>query len=81
ITITHNGYIKRLPISTYRAQKRGGKGVQGMGTNDDDFVQHLFTTNTHHTVLVFTNKGKAYRLKGYEIPELGRTAKGIPAIN
>ncbi|WP_078393263.1 DNA gyrase subunit A [Shouchella patagoniensis] len=81
ITITHNGYVKRLPISTYRAQRRGGKGIQGMGTNDDDFVQHLFTTNTHHTVLFFTNKGKVYRLKGYEIPELGRTAKGIPAIN
>ncbi|GAF16268.1 LOW QUALITY PROTEIN: DNA gyrase subunit A [Bacillus sp. JCM 19046] len=81
VTITHNGYVKRLPISTYRAQRRGGKGIQGMGTNDDDFVQHLFTTNTHHTILFFTDKGKVYRLKGYEIPELGRTAKGIPAIN
>ncbi|WP_017725789.1 DNA gyrase subunit A [Halalkalibacterium ligniniphilum] len=81
ITITHNGYIKRLPISTYRSQKRGGKGIQGMGTNDNDFVQHLFTTNSHHTILFFTNKGKVYRLKGYEIPELGRTAKGIPIIN
>ncbi|AIC96545.1 MULTISPECIES: DNA gyrase subunit A [Shouchella] len=81
ITITHNGYVKRLPVSTYRAQRRGGKGIQGMGTNDDDFVQHLFITNTHHTILFFTNKGKVYRLKGYEIPELGRTAKGIPAIN
>ncbi|MFV8826173.1 DNA gyrase subunit A [Alkalihalobacterium sp. APHAB7] len=81
ITLTHNGYIKRLPISTYRSQKRGGKGIQGMGTNNDDFVQHLFTTNSHHTILFFTNKGKVYRLKGYEIPELGRTAKGIPIIN
>lgn len=81
ITLTHNGYIKRLPISTYRSQRRGGRGIQGMGTNDDDFVQHLFTTNTHHTILFFTNKGKVYRLKGYEIPELGRTAKGIPIIN
>ncbi|ARK28400.1 DNA gyrase subunit A [Halalkalibacter krulwichiae] len=81
ITISHNGYIKRLPISTYRAQKRGGKGIQGMGTNDNDFVQHLFTTSSHHTILFFTNKGKVYRLKGYEIPELGRTAKGIPIIN
>ncbi|WP_227936889.1 DNA gyrase subunit A [Alkalihalobacillus deserti] len=81
ITISHNGYVKRLPISTYRAQKRGGKGIQGMGTNDNDFVQHLFTTNSHHTILFFTNKGKVYRLKGYEIPELGRTAKGIPIIN
>ncbi|WP_078556414.1 DNA gyrase subunit A [Bacillus alkalicellulosilyticus] len=81
ITISHNGYVKRLPISTYRSQHRGGKGIQGMGTNDDDFVQHLFTTNSHHTILFFTNKGKVYRLKGYEIPELGRTAKGIPIIN
>lgn len=81
ITLTHNGYIKRLPISTYRSQKRGGRGIQGMGTNDDDFVEHLFTTCSHHTILFFTNKGKVYRLKGYEIPELGRTAKGIPIIN
>jgi DNA gyrase subunit A len=81
ITLTHNGYIKRLPISTYRSQKRGGRGIQGMGTNDDDFVEHLFTTCTHHTMLFFTNKGKVYRIKGYEIPDLGRTAKGIPIIN
>ncbi|MFC0561298.1 DNA gyrase subunit A [Halalkalibacter alkalisediminis] len=81
VTISHNGYVKRMPVSTYRAQKRGGKGIQGMGTNDNDFVQHLFTTNSHHTILFFTNKGKVYRLKGYEIPELGRTAKGIPIIN
>jgi DNA gyrase subunit A len=70
-----------MPISTYRSQRRGGRGIQGMGTNEDDFVEHLFTTNTHHTVLFFTNKGKVYRLKGYEIPDLGRTAKGIPIIN
>ncbi|MCM3715988.1 DNA gyrase subunit A [Alkalihalobacillus oceani] len=81
VTITHHGYIKRMPISTYRSQKRGGKGIQGMGTNDNDFVQHLFTTNSHHTILFFTNKGKVYRLKGYEVPDLGRTAKGIPIIN
>ncbi|HET7615460.1 MAG TPA: DNA gyrase subunit A, partial [Bacillales bacterium] len=81
ITITHNGYIKRLPLETYRLQKRGGRGIQGMGTNEDDFVEQLLTTNTHHTVLFFTNKGKVYRLKGYEIPEFGRTAKGIPIIN
>jgi DNA gyrase subunit A len=81
ITISHHGYIKRLPISTYRNQRRGGKGIQAMGTNDNDFVQHLFTTSSHHTILFFTNKGKVYRLKGYEIPELGRTAKGIPIIN
>ncbi|OZM56557.1 DNA gyrase subunit A [Lottiidibacillus patelloidae] len=81
ITVTHNGYVKRLPVSTYRSQNRGGRGIQGMGTNENDFVEHLFTTTTHHTILFFTNKGKVYRLKGYEIPELGRTAKGIPIIN
>lgn len=81
ITLTHNGYIKRLPISTYRSQKRGGRGVQGMGTNEDDFVEHLITTSTHDTILFFTNKGKVYRTKGYEIPEYSRTAKGLPIIN
>ncbi|TCP22146.1 DNA gyrase subunit A [Scopulibacillus darangshiensis] len=81
ITITHNGYVKRMPIDTYKSQNRGGRGIQGMGTNENDFVEHLFTTNTHHNVLFFTNKGKVYKLKGYEIPELGRTAKGIPIIN
>ena len=81
VTITHTGYVKRLPVSTYRSQKRGGKGVIGMDTKEDDFVEHLFTTNTHHTLLVFTNKGKAYRLKAWEIPELGRTARGTPIIN
>lgn len=81
LTLTHNGYVKRLPVSTYRAQKRGGRGIQGMGTNEDDFVEHLITTSTHDTILFFTNKGKVYRSKGYEIPELGRTAKGIPIIN
>ncbi|TLS35122.1 DNA gyrase subunit A [Pseudalkalibacillus caeni] len=81
ITLTHNGYIKRLPIDTYKSQRRGGRGIQGMGTHDGDFVEHLFTTLTHNTILFFTNKGKVYRLKGYEIPELGRTAKGIPIIN
>ncbi|WP_374722870.1 DNA gyrase subunit A [Peribacillus tepidiphilus] len=81
ITLTHNGYIKRQPVSTYRSQKRGGRGIQGMGTNEDDFVEHLLTTSTHDTLLFFTNKGKVYRAKGYEIPEYGRTAKGIPIIN
>lgn len=81
VTLTHNGYIKRLPISTYRSQKRGGRGVQGMGTNEDDFVEHLLTTSTHDTILFFTNKGKAYKAKGYEIPEYSRTAKGLPIIN
>lgn len=81
LTLTHKGYIKRLPVSTYRSQKRGGRGIQGMGTNEDDFVEHLITTSTHDTVLFFTNKGKVYRAKGYEIPEFSRTAKGIPIIN
>lgn len=81
ISLTHNGYIKRLPLSTYKSQKRGGKGIQGMGTNENDFVEHLITTSTHDTILFFTNKGKVYKTKGYEIPELGRTAKGIPIIN
>ena len=81
ITLTHNGYIKRLPASTYRSQKRGGRGVQGMGTNEDDFVEHLISLSTHDTVLFFTNKGKVYRSRGYEIPEFSRTAKGLPIIN
>lgn len=81
ITLTNKGYIKRLPVSTYRSQKRGGRGIQGMGTNEDDFVEHLLSTSTHDTILFFTNKGKVYRLKGYEIPEYSRTAKGIPIIN
>ncbi|QFT87079.1 DNA gyrase subunit A [Bacillus sp. THAF10] len=81
ITLTHNGYIKRLPLSTYRSQRRGGRGVQGMGTNENDFVEHLLTTSTHDTILFFTNKGKVYKAKGYEIPEYSRTAKGLPIIN
>ncbi|MCO7175277.1 DNA gyrase subunit A [Sporolactobacillus kofuensis] len=81
ITVSHNGYVKRMPVNTYRSQNRGGRGVQGMGTNEDDFVEHLFQTNTHHHVLFFTNKGRVYQLKGYQIPEFGRTAKGIPIIN
>jgi DNA gyrase subunit A len=81
ITLTHRGYIKRQPLSTYRAQKRGGRGVQGMGTNDDDFIEQLVTTSTHNHILFFTNRGKVYRSKGYEIPEYGRTAKGLPVVN
>ncbi|ANU26894.1 DNA gyrase subunit A [Planococcus versutus] len=81
LTLTHNGYIKRLPANTYRSQKRGGRGVQGMGTNEDDFVEHLLYTSTHDTILFFTNKGKVYRKKGYQIPEYGRTAKGLPLVN
>ncbi|WP_103110890.1 DNA gyrase subunit A [Brevibacillus reuszeri] len=81
ITLTHDGYIKRLPVSTYRAQKRGGRGIQGLGTKDDDFVEHLYITNSHDYIMFFTSKGKVYRLKGYEIPDLSRTAKGTPIIN
>ncbi|NBI29178.1 DNA gyrase subunit A [Chengkuizengella marina] len=81
ISISHTGYIKRIPVTTYRSQKRGGRGVIGMGTKDDDFVEHLFVTNTHHYLMFFTNKGKVYRLKGYEIPEQSRASKGTPIIN
>ncbi|GEN31239.1 DNA gyrase subunit A [Cerasibacillus quisquiliarum] len=81
ITLTHRGYIKRLPSSTYRTQRRGGRGIQGMGTHEDDFVEHLVSTSTHDTILFFTNKGKVYKLRGFEIPEFSRTAKGIPIIN
>ncbi|MCM3627612.1 DNA gyrase subunit A [Paenibacillus glycanilyticus] len=81
ISITHTGYIKRLPVTTYRSQKRGGKGVVGMDTKEHDFVEHLFVSNTHHFLLFFTNKGKVYRLKAYEIPDLSRTARGTPIIN
>src|SRR5699024_1597744 len=81
ITLTHNGYIKRLPTSDFKAQRRGGRGVQGMGVHDDDFIEHLVTTSTHDRLLFFTNLGKVYSMKGYEIPEYGRSAKGIPVIN
>lgn len=81
ITLTNNGYIKRLANTEFRAQRRGGRGVQGMGMHDDDFVKNLVSCSTHDTLLFFTNRGKVYRAKGYEIPEYGRTAKGIPIIN
>lgn len=81
VLLTHRGYVKRMHISTYRAQRRGGKGITGMGTRDDDFVKHLFVTHSHNHLLFFSNKGKVYRLKVYEIPELGRTARGTPIIN
>ncbi|MBB6634028.1 DNA gyrase subunit A [Cohnella thailandensis] len=81
ITMTHTGYVKRLPVSTYRSQKRGGRGVVGMDTKDDDFIEHLFVSNTHHYLLFFTNKGRVFRLKAYEIPDLSRTARGTPIIN
>lgn len=81
ITLSNNGYIKRMASSEFRAQKRGGRGVQGMGVNDDDFVKNLISTNTHDTLLFFTNTGKVFKAKGYEIPEYGRTAKGLPIVN
>ncbi|MDR0267913.1 DNA gyrase subunit A [Paenibacillus sp.] len=81
ITITHTGYIKRLPANTYRSQKRGGRGVVGMDTKDEDFVEHLFVTNSHHYLMFFTDRGKVYRLKAYEIPDLSRTARGTAIIN
>lgn len=81
ITLTNNGYIKRVASSEFRAQRRGGRGVQGMGIHDDDFVKNLVSCSTHDTLLFFTNTGRVYRAKGYEIPEYGRTAKGIPIIN
>ncbi|WP_025688232.1 DNA gyrase subunit A [Paenibacillus zanthoxyli] len=81
ITVSHTGYIKRLPVSTYRSQKRGGRGVVGMDTKDEDFVEHLFVSNSHNYLMFFTDKGKVYRIKAYEIPELGRTARGTPIIN
>jgi len=81
ITITHRGYIKRLPVSTYKAQGRGGRGVAAMGTKDDDFVEHLFVATTHHYILFFTNQGRVYWQKVYEIPEVSRTAKGKAIVN
>mgnify|MGYP000925282495 CR=1 FL=1 len=81
ITITNQGYIKRMPLDTYRSQRRGGRGVTAMGTKAEDFVHHLFITTTHHYLLFFTNLGKVYRLKVHEIPEAGRQAKGTAAVN
>ncbi len=81
ITISHQGYIKRLPVSTYKAQRRGGRGVAAMVTKEDDFVEHLFITSTHHHILFFTNQGRVYWLKVYEIPEASRTAKGKAIVN
>lgn len=81
IVLTHNGYIKRLPASDFKVQNRGGRGIRGMGVNDDDFIERLIYTSTHDTLLFFTNTGKIYRSKGYEIPEYSRNAKGIPIIN
>ncbi|WP_027309369.1 DNA gyrase subunit A [Caloramator sp. ALD01] len=81
ITITHAGYVKRIPIDTYKSQKRGGKGIQGITTREDDFVENIFITSTHNNILFFTNLGRAYKLKAYEIPEAGRTARGTNIVN
>ena len=81
VALTHYGYIKRMPIDTYRSQKRGGKGITGMATRENDFVKEIFIASTHDTILFFSNKGKLYKLRGYEIPEAGRTAKGTAIVN
>lgn len=81
ITLTHFGYIKRLPADTYRSQRRGGKGISGLSTREDDFVENLFITSTHHYLLFFTNRGKVYRIKAYDIPESSRQAKGMAIVN
>ena len=81
VALTHYGYIKRMPIDTYRSQKRGGKGITGMATRENDFVKEIFSASTHDMILFFSNKGKLYKLKGYEVPEAGRTAKGTAIVN
>ncbi len=81
VTLTHSGYTKRLPVDTYKSQRRGGRGISGMSTREEDFVEHLFTTTTHHTLLFFTTKGIVYKLRGYQIPEASRQAKGTAIVN
>ena len=81
ISLTNNGYVKRMPVDTYKSQNRGGRGVKGMATTQDDVISSLIHMSTHDDLLIFTNKGKVYRLKGYNIPEFGRTAKGLPIVN
>ena len=81
VALTHFGYVKRMPIDAYKSQKRGGKGITGMTTREEDFVKEIFTASTHDTILFFSNKGKAYTLRGYEIPEAGRTARGTAIVN
>ena len=81
ISLTTNGYVKRMPVDTYKTQNRGGRGIKGMSTNEDDIVDSLISMSTHDDLLFFTNLGKVYRLKGYNIPEFGRTAKGLPVVN
>ena len=81
VALTHFGYIKRMPIDTYKSQKRGGKGITGMATREEDFVKEIFTASTHDMILFFSNKGKLYKLRGYELPEAGRTARGTAIVN
>lgn len=81
VTLTHNGYVKRVPVDEFKAQNRGGRGVKGMGVHSDDFIEHLVASSTHDLLLFFTNTGKVFAMKGYEIPEYGRAAQGIPIIN
>ena len=81
ITLTHNGYTKRMPVDTYKSQRRGGRGITGVTTRDEDFVEHIFTSSTHEHILFFTTRGVVYRLKGYQIPESSRTAKGMAIVN
>ena len=81
VTITHFGYIKRLPVTTYRSQRRGGRGITALQTKEEDFVEHLFITSTHDYVLFFTNTGRVYRLRGFDIPEASRQARGTAIIN
>lgn len=81
VTISHTGYIKRVPLSTYRSQRRGGRGVQGAGTKEEDFIEHLFITTTHHHMMFFTDQGRVYRVKCYEIPEASRQARGTAIVN
>ena len=81
VALTHFGYIKRMPVDTYKTQRRGGRGITGIQTREEDFVEQLFVTSTHDMIMFFTNKGKVYRLKGYEVPEAGRTAKGTAIVN
>ena len=81
VTITHSGYIKRLPINTYKSQRRGGKGITGISTKEEDFVEHLFITSTHDNVLFFTNRGRVYQLRAFDIPEASRQARGIAVVN
>ena len=81
VTVTHNGYTKRMPVDTYKSQRRGGRGITGITTREEDFVEHIFTTSTHHNILFFTTRGIVYQLKGYQIPEAARQAKGTAIVN